>query len=188
MHPDQQPAVSPEADEDSNAKAQRGEDEVAQALDVPAADEDSPALSPLAVRVRGAIILAACTAVLAVGACLTPDPTGMGTHEQLGIPACSWPMKYGYPCPTCGATTAVTAAVHGQWLTAWNAQPMGLALALAAAVGGVLALLEIVRGRAIGSLLRPRWMWAVAFVVATLLGWAWKVGLGLLYGRLPLHY
>ncbi len=154
----------------------------------PEAAEKSPVLSPLAVRFRGAAILAACAAVLAVGGSLTPDPSGMGTHEQMGLPACSFPMRYGYPCPTCGVTTAVAAAAHGRFLTAFNAQPLGLLLVLAAVAMGALAAVEVVRGKAIGSLLRPRVWWAVAAVAAMLLGWAWKVGVGVLYGRFPMHY
>ena len=29
-----------------------------------------------------------------------PDARGHGTHEQLGMPRCSWPVLYGRPCPT----------------------------------------------------------------------------------------
>lgn len=44
--------------------------------------------------------------VLAVARVLSPDPTGLGTHEQLGLPPCLFHALTSWPCPACGLTTA----------------------------------------------------------------------------------
>jgi hypothetical protein len=65
-----------------------------------------------------------------VAAQLIPSPRGYGTHQQLGYPACLMPILTGYPCPTCGMTTAFAYTVRGQLFSAFHAQPVGLALAI----------------------------------------------------------
>lgn len=77
---------------------------------------------------------AAAAAPLVVGAALTPDPAGHGTHQQLGLPACGWVVAYGRPCPTCGMTTAFTHAASGRLDRAFMTQPAGALLAVLAAV------------------------------------------------------
>jgi MFS superfamily sulfate permease-like transporter len=57
-----------------------------------------------------------------------------------GLP-CPLRSATGVPCPFCGLTTSVKAALHGDGHGAWSANPFGLL---------VLAL-------AVGLLLRPRW-------------------------------
>lgn len=75
----------------------------------------------------------ACLAALLVGARLRPASAGHGTHEQLGLPACGWAASLGKPCPTCGMTTSVSLAAHGELGASAATQPAGLAIALAAA-------------------------------------------------------
>ena len=52
--------------------------------------------------------------LLAVAAWLEPSPTGIGTHQQLGLPPCTFWMLFGRPCPTCGMTTSWAHLVRGQ--------------------------------------------------------------------------
>ncbi|NJL31438.1 MAG: DUF2752 domain-containing protein, partial [Phycisphaerales bacterium] len=59
------------------------------------------------------IVLLVCLLPLVVGAALHADPQGVGTHEQLGFPACQFLEVTGYPCISCGMTTAV--ALGGSW-------------------------------------------------------------------------
>src|SRR3954447_16098360 len=47
--------------------------------------------------------------VLGVACWLRPDPRGMGTHQQLGLPPCTFYLYTDVPCPSCGMTTSFTA-------------------------------------------------------------------------------
>ena len=65
-------------------------------------------------RLRGGALVLSCGTVLVVAALLTPRASGQGTHQQLGLPACSFLVQTGYPCPSCGLTTSVVAMAHGK--------------------------------------------------------------------------
>lgn len=59
-----------------------------------------------------------------------PDPRGYGTHQQFGLPPCSFRLLFGIPCPSCGGTTCVAHFVRGNWIAAVrsNAAVFGLSL------------------------------------------------------------
>ena len=61
---------------------------------------------------------------------LAPNPAGFGTHQQLGLPPCSFQTMFGIPCPSCGMTTSFSHFVRGQWLRAAAANLGGLLLAI----------------------------------------------------------
>jgi len=131
--------------------------------------------------------LGASVGILGLALWLTPDPAGMGTHEQLGLPPCSLVVMTGYPCPTCGMTTSFSNAVRGQLLAAFHAQPAGLVLA-----GLVfLVMLGALRALIFGKVWRINWYrvspaWVALGVVAImLLGWGYKVAIGVWGGTLP---
>lgn len=69
-------------------------------------------------------------AITAVGAFLTPDRHGHGTHQQLGLPPCPTVLIFDRPCPGCGLTTSWTALIHGDLATSFHAHPLGPALYL----------------------------------------------------------
>ena len=46
------------------------------------------------------MIAAGGTSVLAIARLLEPAKSGIGTHEQLGLPACVIHTHNGYPCPS----------------------------------------------------------------------------------------
>jgi hypothetical protein len=77
-----------------------------------------------------------------VGAFLTPDPSGHGTHTQLGLPPCPSVLFMRRPCPGCGLTTSFTATIHGDLPTAFAAHLFGpiayLGLTAYALLGAVL--------------------------------------------------
>jgi len=126
-------------------------------------------------RVIGAAILVPCFAILAVGAALTPDARGYGTHEQLGLPACGFLARTGWPCPSCGLTTSVTNTVHGHIVTAFWVQPFGVVLCAALALFGVVGLAQLVSGKDIVGKLRPA-IWWVWLVIGTFLaGWGFEL-------------
>ncbi|HJP83295.1 MAG TPA: DUF2752 domain-containing protein [Fimbriimonadaceae bacterium] len=60
-----------------------------------------------------------------IGACLSPDPSGHGTHQQLGLPPCPSVLLFNRPCPGCGLTTSWTATIHGRFAEAFAAHPLG---------------------------------------------------------------
>jgi hypothetical protein len=122
-------------------------------------------------------VLSGSLVALAIAATLQPSDSGMGTHRQLGYPSCLWPVLTGYPCPTCGMTTAFAFAVRGRFGSALLAQPAGLVAAIATMLAAVLSVDVIVTGRAWsvnGYRLRPdRVAMGVLAVVAA--GWAFKL-------------
>lgn len=67
-------------------------------------------------------------AMIVVAIRLTPSSTGVGTHEQLGFPACGFLTLTGWPCPSCGLTTSFTHLVHGNVVQAAIVQPFGICL------------------------------------------------------------
>jgi hypothetical protein len=131
----------------------------------------------LRVRVAGFAVAGGSLGLLLTGAALHPDPSGHGTHAQLGLPGCGFLAAWGHPCPTCGMTTAVSLAAHGRLLEGFWTQPFGFLVAVGAAVafwcglyvGGTGSSL----GRVFGILLRPRSVWIAAGVLAASWAWTW---------------
>lgn len=105
-------------------------------------------------RVVAAVVCAGALAGLVVAAMLRPDPSGMGTHEQLGMAPCGWIRMYNVPCPACGMTTSYAHFARGSVFSAVIVQPAGAMLALLTAVsfwvGGYIA----VTGKPVFSLMR----------------------------------
>ena len=60
---------------------------------------------------------------------LNPDPRGYGTHQQLGMPPCTFRFLFGRPCPGCGMTTCFAHFVRGEFTKACRANIAGVVLA-----------------------------------------------------------
>ncbi|MGB2988156.1 MAG: DUF2752 domain-containing protein [Phycisphaerae bacterium] len=145
------------------------------------------ARKPAAARAIAIVVFAGCVALLSVAAWLTPDTRGLGTHEQFGHPPCTVVLLTGYPCPTCGMTTAFAHAVRGELLSAFHAQPAGFAMALATILAACVSLSVVFTGK----------VWAVnwyrvsparvtlAFLLLILGGWFYKLAVGIMSGTLP---
>lgn len=80
----------------------------------------------------GTAAVLAC--LLATARVLRPDPRGFGTHTQLGLLPCGFYWTTGYPCPSCGMTTAFAWVMRGRFDRAWGANPAGSVLAPACVV------------------------------------------------------
>lgn len=134
-------------------------------------------VAPATRRLSALGIAAASSAPLAVGAILTPDPSGVGTHEQLGLPACGWIAGLGIPCPSCGMTTSFAFAARGDLADAFAAQPAGALLALLAAMVTVVALWTALTGsrswEVLWSGVGRRAFWAA--VAVAVLAWVYKI-------------
>ena len=120
-----------------------------------------------------AIVGAVLLILLGVSARLSPNPTGLGTHHQLGLPQCTVRMLFGIRCPSCGMTTSWAHMVRGQVLSSVKANSGGALLAIIAATAGPWMLLCGLRGR---WLLRPPNEWVVlgiglAVTLITVMDW-----------------
>lgn len=122
--------------------------------------------------------LVAAAASVCFGALLriTPDARGHGTHEQLGMDRCGWPLHYGVPCPTCGCTTAACELVHGRIVAAFVTQPFGAAIAAFGLLMGVHATLCLLRGRSFTDILvrLPFWRLVGGALLLLLASWGYK--------------
>lgn len=71
---------------------------------------------------------AIATAVLVIARVLTPDPSGFGTHTQLGLPPCFFFQLTSLPCPACGLTTSFAHMARLEITSAMRANVLGLPL------------------------------------------------------------
>ncbi len=96
----------------------------------PACMSSRRSLPKLGGRSRLALVLGmlGILGLLGIASGLEPEPSGLGTHRQLGLPPCSFQVRTGQPCPTCGMTTAFAWMVRGRLWEAWRAQPAGCLL------------------------------------------------------------
>ncbi len=98
-------------------------------------------------RFGAALLGLGLLATLLLASRLRPDPRGWGTHEQLGLPPCTFGVVAGIRCPACGMTTSWAYATHGQLRDALRNHVGGTLLALVAAVVSAGALVAAVSGR-----------------------------------------
>lgn len=139
-------------------------------------DSDSARLSKAARWSCAAAALAAAS-MLAVAAWLTPEPRGLGTHEQLGLPPCGFIEAWQMRCPSCGMTTAWAHAVRGQMVQALAANVGGTLLAWVAMAAVPWALAAACTGRWL--LIPGRWSWLLAgsavVLAITLADWLFRL-------------
>jgi hypothetical protein len=138
-------------------------------------------------RFYAALVFLAAASLLGTAVWLAPAQGHMGTHRQLGLLPCGFVTMTGYPCPTCGMTTAFAHAVRGHVAESVRSQPAGFALAVVTVVIGGCAAGAVVAGR------YPTLNWyrvnPTTFVWGVACGlvaaWGIKILLGLLDGSLP---
>src|SRR5262245_51411668 len=58
------------------------------------------------------------------------QPLRMATHQQLGLPPCTFKYMTGYPCPSCGLTTSFALLMKGDVANSLRANAVGTLLAL----------------------------------------------------------
>jgi len=123
------------------------------------------------------LVLGVLLAPLVVARSLAPSHSGVGTHRQLGQSACATLVLTGYPCPTCGMTTAFAHTVRGHWLAGFHAQPMGWFLAAATMVAACLAGYSVVvpgRWRVNWFRIQPHRV-MIGVLVLFLAAWGYKI-------------
>ncbi|HVU85954.1 MAG TPA: DUF2752 domain-containing protein [Pirellulales bacterium] len=118
--------------------------------------------------------------LLAVAAGLQPSPTGLGTHEQLGLPPCTFRWLFGMRCPSCGMTTSWSHAVRGELTAALAANVGGALLAFGSIVAAPWCVVSAAAGRWLVRPPRERVLAAAALFVAavTLVDWIYRVTTG----------
>ncbi len=97
-------------------------------------------------RMQLMLFLVGIVAVFVMASLLEPQSEGYGTHRQIGLPSCVVQKMLGRPCPHCGLTTSFCWMVRGQWKSAWNANPSGVALTFILVYFGILSLQVLWRG------------------------------------------
>ena len=107
----------------------------------------SPTAFPVWFRLVLGTIAGAVSIPLILAASLTPEVKGFGTHQQLGLPECSFIKLYEMPCPSCGMTTAWSFLMHGQWQQSLHANAAGTFLAILALFTVIWCGLASVTGR-----------------------------------------
>lgn len=88
-------------------------------------------------------------AVILTARMLVPDPSGHGTHTQLGLPPCGFLVLTGCPCPGCGLTTAFAHMARLDFVGAARANPFGIPLFLVTFFTIPVAIRGFVRGEAV---------------------------------------
>jgi hypothetical protein len=120
-------------------------------------------------------------AVLSTAAWLTPNTSGMETHKQLGLPSCGFYHSTGYPCPSCGMTTAFAHAAHGHLWQSFVTQPAGFVLAVACAMVVLVCGWSVYSGMngavLVGRTLARKAVW-MSLLAVILLAWGWVVWQG----------
>jgi hypothetical protein len=143
---------------------------------------------PLAPWLRGGLvaIAVAFAAVFGVAAWLNPygedgSARSMATHQQLGLPPCSFVETTGVPCPSCGMTTSFALLVRGDLRNSLRANWVGTLLAVSCLAYIPWAVFSVVRGRTLffRSLEKVLVGFIVGLLTLMLLRWGLVVGLGL---------
>ena len=111
-------------------------------------------------------------------------PRVIATHQQLGLPPCTFLEVTGVPCPACGMTTSFALLVRGDVMNSLRANWVGTLLAcfcLAVIPWGIYA---IVRGRSlfVRSLEKVLIGVVVTVLVLAMLRWGIVVALMRFYG------
>lgn len=115
--------------------------------------------------------------MIVLGALISPDERGYGTHEKLGLPPCGMMEWTGIPCPGCGVTTSVALAANGRFLDSFINQPFGLLCAIGGVFFALWAIWSHFRGRDIYAAVRQFRLgrWGIWLGVAMGIAWVYKV-------------
>ncbi len=127
-------------------------------------------------RLVNLTFIAIAAGLFALSAAVTPSPTGMGTHEKLGLPPCMFLKLTHVPCFSCGMTTSWAWMAHGHPWMAFKTQPMGVVLFVATIAAGLASLVFLFRGGTVERRFNGYAKHAsIAFWVGLLGAWAYKI-------------
>lgn len=128
-------------------------------------------------RLLLALLAIAGAIVLTIAVALPPAGAGHGTHQQLGLPPCSFLTLTGVPCLSCGMTTSFAHTVRGELPSAVAAQPFGTFLAILTIICVPVFFAGAISGRSVaGPAGRLPWnKLGPALLVFLLAAWGYKV-------------
>jgi hypothetical protein len=123
--------------------------------------------------VLGLVLLA----LLLTARWLTPSPSGLGTHQGLGLPECTARMVFDVRCPACGMTTSWAHLTRGSLVRALQTNVGGVLLGLVAIATVPWSLWSAWKGAV------PSWspsdrtfaFGALAVALITIADWAWRL-------------
>ena len=132
---------------------------------------------PAGQRIALAALALALLALLATARTLTPDARGHGTHQQLGLPPCTFYVIFQRPCPACGMTTAWAWLLRGKLGHALAANAGGTLLAGLSLAGVPWLLISAVRGRWFGGRPSECTIACIAGIVSLVTAgqWVWRL-------------
>jgi hypothetical protein len=118
-----------------------------------------------------------CATVLFIASWLTPDPRGVGSHTELGMPRCEFHYRTGVPCPSCGMTTSFAHFARGNLIASFYVQPMGFLLAVATSAAFWVSLYMGITGKPVLLLLRiiPPGYYLLPLMFFAIAAWGWKI-------------
>ena len=139
-------------------------------------------MSPPVLRMTSAVLFLGATSVLLLALWLSPDPSGVGTHTQLGLKPCIVMSMLDLPCPMCGMTTTFSLMADLRPLDAFLNQPFGVLLFMITVTVAAVSGLEIVypkkRWNVIVGMVESRKRWLVGvFSLGFFGGWLYKIAI-----------
>jgi hypothetical protein len=119
-------------------------------------------------------------ALLATAGRLQPDVNGFGTHQQLGLPACTAVELFGFRCPSCGMTTSWAFLVRGDIPAALSANSGGTLLGITVIIvcPWLLGSAGVGRWIAVRPSSQKVVILAVVLVMVTIVDWIWRLSHG----------
>jgi len=128
-------------------------------------------------RVAWIVLASGAFVVLVLARTVTPDPSGFGTHEQLGLPPCLFHVWTALPCPGCGLTTSFAHLSRLDVSAAARAHLLGVPLFALTAAAIPTSLLGALRAWRLGAVWRAWRLGDLARVGACAFALAWAVRL-----------
>lgn len=118
--------------------------------------------------------------VIGVARYLNPASSGQGTHEQLGLPPCTFHLLTGHGCPGCGLTTSFAHLARGHLASAFHSNPVGVLLFTTIVLFVPYFVYRILRPAPLDDLLTSRWLSRalVALMIVMFLSWIVRLALG----------
>lgn len=131
----------------------------------------------LLVRGLAALFAGGALTLLVIASQLPPSPSGVGTHEAMGLEPCRFLQVTGVPCASCGSTTAFAHYVRGSFFTSFYVQPLGFLIAVLATATVVSGTYVATTGRPVYRLLRfiPSRYYVIPIIVYAIGSWGWKM-------------